>query len=520
MDVERLGSADRAIVWGALREIIAKHRSFPDAEWSLPKECVDHLCEIYRRFEPQEPVIRYAWLFADSPDLPEGEKEDWKEQEKAVAEAQLNAVRAVHARAGLAGLLELIERVESPGILGLTVGKSGLIEREEDELLREHLATGDSSRARFARGFAAGCMCSQGREWGETKLTGVGRQWSAAQRAELLACMPFDGRTWDLAEESGAETKRQYWRLIRPHALDDPSDIERVVRKLLEHDRPYTAVALLATHERRGKTLPRTLIGDSLERTLQTSPKDDPPSSSFSYHVAGLLELLRASDDIDEHRVAMLEWAFLPVLEHHGGPKLLHRELARNPGFFSEVLAVVFRAEGEEPRELPEEDQARARHGFDLLDSWRTVPGSREDGTIDVEALKDWARRARKAAQSSGRGAAGDRIIGRILSYSPAGTDGVWPHEAVRDVIEDLASTELEREFEIGVYNNRGVVTKSLTEGGAQERKLAERYSGFAVAIRDRWPRTAAMLGRIADTYRVEAEREDQEAELEADLER
>lgn len=54
--------------------------------------------------------------------------------------------------------------------------------------------------------------------------------------------------------------------------------------------------------------------------------------------------------------------------------------------------------------------------------------------------------------------------------------------------------------------------------GGAQERHLAESYLEHARRIRDRNPRTAAMLERIAGVYTSEARREDVNAELTEDL--
>jgi alpha-L-fucosidase len=99
-------------------------------------------------------------------------------------------------------------------------------------------------------------------------------------------------------------------------------------------------------------------------------------------------------------------------------------------------------------------------------------------------------------------------------------TVGIWPHSAVRDVIEEVASTELEGGIEVGLYNSRGVFWRNSNESGVQERQLAEQYAGFAAAINDRWPRTAAMLRRIANGYRADAHREDQEAELREDLDR
>jgi hypothetical protein len=94
----------------------------------------------------------------------------------------------------------------------------------------------------------------------------------------------------------------------------------------------------------------------------------------------------------------------------------------------------------------------------------------------------------------------------------------MWPHPAVCDVIEDAASDDLESGFRVGLYNTRGGTWRDPSEGGNQERDLAARYEKFAVAASDRWPRTAAMLRRIAEQYRAEARREDQESELEQDL--
>jgi hypothetical protein len=95
----------------------------------------------------------------------------------------------------------------------------------------------------------------------------------------------------------------------------------------------------------------------------------------------------------------------------------------------------------------------------------------------------------------------------------------VWPHAAVRGIVEDTISDELERGVANGIYNSRGVVSRALDEGGAQERKLVERYNGYAAALKTQWPRTASMLRRIADFYSHDAAREDAEMELRENLE-
>jgi hypothetical protein len=153
-----------------------------------------------------------------------------------------------------------------------------------------------------------------------------------------------------------------------------------------------------------------------------------------------------------------------------------------------------------------------------LLGSWRSVPGDHGEGAVDADTLAAWVARARELAQASGRKAIGDDMIGQMLSGSPHGPDGVWPHPAVRDLIEQVGSEDLESGIHIGRRNSRGVVTKSPFEGGARERQIAENYETDARTVADRWPRTAAMLRRIATAYRADAEREDREADLRQDL--
>jgi len=199
---------------------------------------------------------------------------------------------------------------------------------------------------------------------------------------------------------------------------------------------------------------------------------------------------------------------------------MLHRELARNPHFFVEVVSWVFKSQDqdEEPREVSEEEAARAAKGYELLHSWREVPGRKDDGSVEAVALASWIGEARKALAAGGRAAIGDQYIGRVLRYGPNDADNVWPDVVIRDVIEEVASEDLETGLEVEVRNSRGVTSRGLTDGGVQERKFVERYLGYAQAVTDEWPRTAAMLHRLAKLFEADARREDVTAELTEDM--
>jgi len=167
--------------------------------------------------------------------------------------------------------------------------------------------------------------------------------------------------------------------------------------------------------------------------------------------------------------------------------------------------------------EEPPEDRGQAERlgtqAYNVLHDWACVPGADEHGAIDAALLEDWVKLARKLLAEAGRGAIGDQRIGEILSSSMRQPDEPWPPQAVREVIEVCRSRDLETGLELGVYNRRGVTVRSPHDGGEQERGLAERYRRDADALRFDWPRTAATLDRIADSYEADARREDESAE-------
>jgi hypothetical protein len=505
---------DRSLVWNALRDVVGHHRSFPTAQWALPKQRVDKLDSLLSRFQPQDTFSRFGWLFANHVHLPTGRQQDWHEEEKAVAEARRNAVEAIFRLSGMSALEDLAGRVEHPHYLGGAFGASGLGEEsEENGTLRSHLASDDSAFNQFARGFVVGRLGAFGENWIDEKFRL--KSLTARQRAELLILLPNGERAWELARSEHA-VEEAYWKNAYPHFRGSAEDVAYAATQLVKHGRAFAASELVAFHLKDPSPPSSELIVSVLEGMLHQG-EPDAVSSGLSYWIGELLDSLSSNDDIEEARVAKIEWAFASALSHDRPPKVLHRELSRNPLFFVELLTLVYRREDEERREASETDRLRATTAYNVLDSWTSIPGALPNGVIDQGTLDSWVDAVLTKGTAEGRSAIASQHVGKVLSHSPQGTDGVWPHAAVRSVLERLEDRELERGLEIGVFNKRGVVTRSLQEGGRQEQLLADQYGSWAAATRDRWPRTADVLRRLEETYRDMARREDLETELRQD---
>ncbi len=505
---------DRLAIWDALRRVLTRHRSFQGEKWVLPTERLDELDALYSAFEPDDVESRSAWLFGRDPDLPDGYLLEPEKGAAALTEERRQAVLLLQSHGGIQSLYHVVPMVENPWALGSTAGGLPAFVDDENDLFERYLAAPEALWRDFALGFVVGRIRQHGRNWVRDKLADTGNRLSPPQRADLLFGLECSRETWTFVESLDAETAASYWRRVQPFpkGWSDP-DLEYAVRKLLEYSRPYDAVEILAYF----KANPN-LHADALEAILRLPDTATQPDH-FYWHLQEMFKVLQGATELDHERLARLEWAFLPILDRHEfAPLALQKELARNPGFFAEIVALVYRAEDDEERVEPTDlERARAERGHYLLQSSRICPGVNENGEIDGAALRRWVQEARAALAEKRRRRVGEQHIGIILSHFPEGSDCVWPHEAAREVIENAESEELERGIEIGVYNRRGLITRKLMEGGEQEHELAKQFGDYASALAARWPRTAAMLRGIAARYERDATREDIGAELKKD---
>ena len=214
---------------------------------------------------------------------------------------------------------------------------------------------------------------------------------------------------------------------------------------------------------------------------------------------------------VDLNRLAKLEWDYLEVLDGYpASPNTLHGLLRDDPAFFVEVLGLVFPSKNkpiESDTTFSEPGKRRWQKAYPLLLSWQDVPGRRDGQAVDEKTLLGWIQKARSLAEERGLLEMCDLRIGEVFAYAPEDADGSWPCLPVRDALEEIGTDDVFDGFRAGIFNKRGIYSKSGREGGAQERALAEKYRRFAEASKVDWPMTAAALRRVALEYEEDAPR-------------
>jgi len=213
----------------------------------------------------------------------------------------------------------------------------------------------------------------------------------------------------------------------------------------------------------------------------------------------------------------MLYLSFLSDSHSESKPKQLFKELANNPGFFIEVVSLIYLPDGtKNDREYSEEELLVRYKKIDgaikLLESWREIPGVKEDGSISKEELMDWITSVRTKAKECSMAYGVDSEIGKLLACYPRNNS--WPPDEICEIIDTLNSDAITSHFETEIFNSRGVSVRSPYEGGLQERNLSAYFEKMARQVLTKWPITAEALLRLAKGYANDAKREDERAHL------
>jgi hypothetical protein len=527
MDLESDGDSfeptGRTDLWDALRAFAAKHRTFADAGWSLPEDALQRVDELAERFAPAAAHVKNRWLFAE--DMPDFGDIRWSDDHEAYQEAlrarRQAAVEEILNQEGMHGVLQLADGLDNPWSVGVALADAGT---DCEAVMLDLIDSTDYSERALPWAYVTRRFRGDGWEWLDAVV--AANDLSAEQRARLLLSSADYPAAWDRAGRD-SDVDEVFWREFRQYGLGPEfPHVDYAARRLMEAGRHQVALDLVNLYARRGghdEELLAQLAADGLDAMLSQPLDENEVRELRDFWFGSLFALLeRNRDTVGVERVARLEWAYLPALGFEPSIPALEESLAHSPDLFVEVVCAVYKPrasdaddESAEPHASEEQDTdavARAMNAHRLLSSWRRPPGSTPEG-VDEGAMNAWVDDAIERLDQVGRLEAGLTHIGHVLTYFPPGDDGVRPPQAVRDLIERVASTELDGGFYTEVLNSRGLTSRGPEDGGAQEEALVRKFRADAEALADDAPRTAVILRRIADSYEREGRRNDENAE-------
>lgn len=505
-----------------IRQFVLKRRS----RWYKPTDATKARARVlHEKLQPRDLVVRHAWLFAqhwveDPNDESEDKNFDSEKNNERTLNFRTSAMQEIWEERGFEGVTALLSLSENvPNTIGYPLGLCITATNAQADFLRQCLSITDDTERKVD-------LCMQGflnslsDEAYGTILSTVAEDMTADQIARLLLCTPFGPDTRHLLDQYGEEVRDLYWQKIFPNPYcHSEAELNEIIDRLLEAKRPRAAFRAVGLDWPRIET---SRLKRLLRAVVTEDAEPDGPYVIDTHYTSEALRSLNGRTGVSLDEMAQFEFMFLDVLEHsEHGIFNLEQHIAKSPTAFVQLLALAFKRkdDGQDPPEWrvedPEHRAGLASRAYRLL-NWRIshIPGTDQDGKIDFETLLAWVTDVRKLCTEHGRVEIGDLEIGQLLAKAPPEEDGSWPCLPVCEVMERVASPKIGKNFEIGTYNRRGVVSRTLEEGGDQERELAKKYRRWAKLREFDYPFVSNVLERIADGYDRDARREDDEIKI------
>lgn len=493
-----LPEEERNRAWKMLRQEVARHTKFKDADWALPDDALGQLSGLLQLIAPRS-AVQLEYLFDDEdPDLGIS---DWKQAFAELKNRRLNVIEPLLA-AGAEQVVALALRVKAPHLVVQTLSE---IQPDIDTcsaLLSAARAVSDSN--------LIGMLARLGYE--QYRETWLGKLLPEFQDA-LNHLFPDDDLV-DFVRTLDDGVKQTFWLRCPVHFGMLSKSLNEVVALMSEAGRSADVVF---NHSFKPKLVePHLLLKVASAALAEVLPDKETAKRFDKYLFERVLTALDESG-IDDLEIARLEWPITSVLYLDKRRTMaLRRVVLRDAELLLEVVSKAYVAEGKTRQKLSEDEEALATASSKVLFGLWSSPFFGTE-SVDTVGLKRWIDDAIRLASEQGYLPVVRSLVGQVLAHAPQEpADGRWPHIAVRELLEDLCDPALERAVEIERFNMRGVHSDSIS--------FYQRHAeqGFAdAAAMTQWQRTRDMLIRIAesdqqwsDRHRVDRKREQENNQL------
>jgi hypothetical protein len=515
---------DKAFVREKVRVTVMSRRGRRRSSGTQPYNLETAAKAAHQALEPSDLLNKHQWLFREvwveeSVDELNDDDMDFRKREERITKLRVHALREVLEARGLPGIIELAEMGKAAVQIGWLMASDILPAKGLPGFLLAALPQSSNSEPWARKNLIVGALRAVNDEKKcVSALRKTKKELSQEDFVRLLLLAPFRRSTWTIVDELDEQHHNIYWARVAPDRVHGSADENReAVERLLLAQRPRTAFTCIhfKLEEFEAELLFR-LMSEILKEG-----KDQPGQYQLDpYDIQRAFQILDKSPTLTLEQKAVLEFSYIDVLSQpwSGFQQIpnLEKYIERNPEFFVQAVVWAYKRgdEGEDPPEwevAPDHVQHFAERGHKLLEGLGRIPGHDDVGELQADRLASWVKTVRETCERLGRLESADTCLGRLLSGALAGSDGIWPCEPVRQVMEDVHSKNMMEGAFIGLYNSRGATWRG--EGGDQERELANKYRAWADALQYSHPFVAsALLMQMVKTYEAEADRHDLEA--------
>ncbi|MEK8019538.1 MAG: hypothetical protein VSS75_021910, partial [Candidatus Parabeggiatoa sp.] len=393
---------------------------------------------------------------------------------------------------------------ESPSKVGLSLGEIA-DDSIDHKILPAYLDCNESKLEQFTSAYVWSRYQHNDWDWVDNIIA---KEWPKSQIARFYTFLPFTLDTWQRVSTILSDSEALYWKKTGVNPYQAGCELHFAIDKLIEYDRPYAAIdcIYIGIHDKKPLETPRMI------HALMSAISSQEPSDSMDAHdIAEIIKALQDDSSTTSDDLFRVEWAYLPLLNYNYGvtPKYLENRLATDSDFFCEIIRLVYRSKNipkTDEQEATEQEKTIAKNAWNLLDNWRSPPGTQANGNFDEAQFEKWLTETWNTCSETGHIKVALLTIGKVLFYCPGDPGGLWINKAAANALNRKDAEKMRDGFCSEILNSRGVHTVVPT--GKPERELAEKYRQQAHdAENEGFQRLAVSLRELADSYDKEADR-------------
>ena len=477
-------------VWMELKDFVHKHRRFSDSEWALPEEQLYPLEKLILNYEKGICFPKERRLFRNSQWELFVLVENYKEREKKLHNEQLEAAKRIY-ELGDETFYAFLDKVENTKVFGTSIAnieENGRVWKQ----LQSIFACSKQQYTDFATAFI-----QESYRMNSNCLKEYLANLDLEKTVMIYENLPVTADAIAVIQKTDKKLQKCYWEKVDSYGFqtEDDSIREYVINKLLEYGRVNDVFRIVFLNIEANKN---SVSAKSVAEVLLKCP-DYKEGSVNSYLTENLINFVEQSD-LDEEQKFKIEWKYLELITQENAfyPKAIYRKFNNNPEEFMRVFSMIHRGDSDDNM------QAFDASVYRLLESWKTIPGNKDDGYLDSLYFERWMAKAKELAEESNIVDALEHYLGKMFFYSPASKDGLFIDKTVAKLLHLDNRGHMRNGYLVEAINSRGM--HIFDETGSAEFKLEKEYRDKARDVEiEGFTRFADTLRMIARKYHDEA---------------
>ena len=325
----------------------------------------------------------------------------------------------------------------------------------------------------------------------------------------FISALPFNEKSKVLINELPDEAIRNYWNRFNHLELENKGLLIDVVENLLKYSNWISLLYVMQSNVELFNTEEILTIISKL--TQKMFYEKSQIGDNECYFIVQLFSKVyqRIGIDFESYPILFkLEMRLYKIIGWEN-MKCCQHLFKRNADLYAQIISLIYKKDDGSYDNSIEPEKKKVF--FSMERDIKFCPGE-ENGSINKITLDKWVSDFKVCLHLQQQNALFYCKLGKLFAYSPTGSDGIFPHEAIRDKIEEIGNEELIESFASTIIYGRGAY---FATAGKDEYKLGEKYAEISKKLSVRYPKTARIFSDISKSFYSESEQERKIAETE-----